>query len=119
MAEKTEAPASASHNRFDASRLRPFIDRIDNLDAEIQRLKDDCAAEVDVVKGDRKQLLEDMETEFGVPVKAMKHFLGERKLRAKLAHYDDDADESLKFMADRLREAMGLKGTPLGDYAGD
>lgn len=118
MAEKTDTPTTG-HNRFDKGQIKAYLERFDNLDAEIDKLKEECKAEVEVITDAKKALMRDIERDVGIPVKAMKHFLKERELRWKLARIDDGAEDEVRFMADRLRDVLGFKGTPLGDWAGD
>jgi len=95
----------------------PFVERIENLNRDLEKLKSDYMNECKAVRADIKEVVGEADDK-GVPKKALKGIVKYRALERKKNAIGDgmDIDEQSKF--ESLVAALGaLDGTPLGDAA--
>lgn len=96
---------------------QPFVERIENLNKDLEKLKADYMNECKVVRGDIKEVVTEAKDK-GVTSKALKGIVKYRALERKKNAIGDglDIDEQSQF--ETLVAALGqLGGTPLGDAA--
>lgn len=112
--EKSGPAAEGSRGNDLASRAKPFIERIERLDGEIDSLTGEHMAACKELRADIKEVVKEAKGA-GINAKALKGIIKQRKLQRKIDAIDTefDLDESAQF--DALALAFG--DTPFGRHA--
>jgi uncharacterized protein (UPF0335 family) len=106
MAEKAKPSSQAPDPKF--------VTRIENLERQIEGLRDDIKEEVKVLREDIKQVYDEAEDN-GVPKAALRAVLKARSLEKKAKAARDKLDPFNQDRFDLIRHALGdLADTPLG-----
>lgn len=108
--------AKPAANTIDG-KAKPFIDRIENIDKELESLRGKYMAECRNLQEDRKEIFIEVK-DAGLPVKAVKVFLKHRKLERKLEGLGAglDVDEAAAY--EQLCDALGELGAAAAKRAG-
>src|SRR5690349_12058298 len=103
---------------LDPKQIERFVKRIESLDDDIQRLRDECRAECFDLMTDKKAVLEEAK-DAGIPLKPLKAAIKARRLEKQAkAQRDNLRDIDLIDKFDLIRHALGdLADTPLGQAA--
>lgn len=119
MAEKTsEAAPRPAGNGYDPEVVSSYVDRCENLDAEIEKHHMAYMREKQILLKDKKDVIDEAKDAHGIPKKELRHILKERAMRRRLESLDDDLEPDQVDTVDQLRQALGmLDGLPLGDAA--
>jgi len=112
------APAPAKSNGFEPAKTRGFVDRIENLLADIAtrmaETRNDCKA----IHADIKGIYQEAKDEAGIPKKALRSVIKARELERKADRVRENLDEETQETHDQIRHALGdLADTPLGRAA--
>lgn len=102
----TEEAVPGRSNGYDPVAVKSFVERFENLDEQLEEVKEEHKADLKILKQEAK--------DSGIPMKALTRLLKERKEKRKLGStYADLMDQ-----VDGLKHALGDFGnTALGQAA--
>ncbi|MDP2618591.1 MAG: DUF2312 domain-containing protein [Hyphomicrobiales bacterium] len=115
MARKTRV--SKQTNGIDADMAKAFIERIENLEGQIDSERGSYMQKAKTIREDIKEVIIEAKDE-GIPSKALKAMVKDRRYDRKKAELAAglDIDEGAAF--EQMKEALGpLADTPLGEAA--
>ena len=102
---------------FDPTKAKDFVDRIENLNADILSEQGTYMAKVKSIKEDIGVIFDEAKTA-GIPKKALRAVIKTRELQGKLEATRDDLEPEDQDSYDAVRHAIGdLAETPLGKAA--
>lgn len=105
------------HNGIDLDKAKSFVGRIENCEAEIDSERGTYMAAARVLREDIKEILDEAKTA-GIPKKALKAMVADRRLSKKKRKLADGLDIDDLAAFEQMREALGdLAALPLGEAA--
>lgn len=108
---------SKQTNGIDVDVATPYLNRVENLEEEIESERSAFMKKCKSIRGDIKDVLDEAK-DAGVPKKALKAIVAKRKLERKINKLADNLDEEDEVAFEQLAEALGtLIDLPLGEAA--
>lgn len=105
-------------NGFDRDETQGFVDRIENLHADIATIMSEAMTRCRAVHEDLKIVYQEAKDEAGLPKKVLKKVVKARLLEAKAQRVREDLESEDQDSFDRIRQALGdLADLPLGAAA--
>lgn len=112
--EEKAAPAPGG-NGFDRDKTTGFVERIENLHADITAIMMEALSQCKSVHGDIAIVYQEAKDGAGIPKKALKKVVKARALEAKARAVREDLEGEDQDNFDLIRQALGdLADTPLG-----
>lgn len=116
--QPNERATEGANGRYDAEKTQGFVDRIENLHADIATIMSKALNACRAVHGDIKIVYQEAKDEAGIPKKALKKVVQARALEQKARAVREDLEAEDQDDFDRIRQALGdLADTPLGAAA--
>ena len=116
--EPNERATAGANGRYDEEKTKSFVDRIENLHADIASIMGEALNQCRAVHTDIKIVYQEAKDEAGLPKKVLKKVVKARLLEAKAAAVREDLEAEDQDDFDRIRLALGdFADTPLGQAA--
>lgn len=110
-----EPAARAGHNGFDATKLKGFVSRVENLEGALNKERSAYMLACKAIREDIKLVLDEAK-DAGIPKKEFKAVIKTRNLQNKLEAIRDDLEGDQQETYDQIRHALGdLADLPLGE----
>lgn len=102
-------------NGFDKDKTASFVNRIENLYADIDVLKSDFMLKCKGIHGDVREVVQEAKDVAGIPKKELRAVIKARTLERKAERVREDLEPEEMDNFDLIRQALGdLVDTPLG-----
>jgi uncharacterized protein (UPF0335 family) len=116
--EPNERATEGANGRFDTEKTQGFVERIENLHADIASIMGEALNACRAVHGDIKIVYQEAKDEAGIPKNALKKVVKARALEQKARAVREDLEAEDQDDFDRIRQALGdLADLPLGQAA--
>jgi uncharacterized protein (UPF0335 family) len=113
--EPNERATAGANGRYDEAKTRDFVERIENLHADIASIMGEALLRCRGVHDDIKIVYQEAKDEAAIPKKALKKVIKARALEQKARAVREDLEAEDQDSFDRIRLALGdLADTPLG-----
>lgn len=116
-----EQTAEGRPNQFDPAKVQNYVERIENLKADIVTTMMRAVGECKPLHEDIRSVLDEAKNEHGIPKKALKAAVKARELERKAKEVRDDLEDAEdQHSYDLIRHALGdFSTTELGQAALD
>lgn len=104
-------------NGFDSQKTKSYVDRIENIEAEIASERGKFMARCKELRKDISDVLDEAKSD-GIPKKALRAVIKTRAIQAKIENIREDLEGEDQDNYDLIRHAIGdLADLPLGKAA--
>ena len=111
-------PENEGGNAYDWDKAGEFIIRVENVQADIDKIDDAALIEKEPLRADMAEVKKEMKENLGIPIKAFNAAVSSRRAEKKSAQHREKLSTDHKDVYDQIRSALGdFSSTELGQAA--